>query len=56
MPKYVVSDAAGSDIRGIIGYTTLKWSPEQAARYSQEFESVFKCLLKLPEWGEPVTG
>ena len=51
MPKYVVSDAAGSDVRGIIRYTTLKWSAEQAARYAAGIQECFRMLAKTPGVG-----
>lgn len=51
MPKYFVSDAAGSDVRGIIRYTTLKWSAEQAARYSAGLQKCFRMLAQTPGMG-----
>ena len=51
MPKFVVSDAAGSDIRGIIQYTTLQWSAEQAARYAAGLKECFRMLAQTPGMG-----
>lgn len=48
MPKFAVSDAAGSDIRGIIRYTTLQWSGEQAARYAAGLRECFRLLAQTP--------
>jgi toxin ParE1/3/4 len=51
LPKYAVSDAAGSDVRGIIQYTTLQWSAEQAARYAAGLHECFRMLAQTPGMG-----
>lgn len=51
MPKYFLSDAAGSDIRGIIRYTHTRWGAEQALRYGAELRKCFRILA-----GNPVMG
>lgn len=51
MPKFLVSSAAGSDIRGIIRYTTLKWSAEQATRYAAGIRKCFLTLAQSPGMG-----
>lgn len=51
MPRYFVSAAAGSDIRSIIRYTTIKWNGEQAARYSAELRKCFRMLAEHPGLG-----
>ena len=51
MPKYFVSSAAGADIRGIIRYTTLQWSAEQAARYAAGLHECFRTLAQCSEMG-----
>lgn len=51
MPKYVVSSAAGSDIRGIIRYSTLKWNAEQAMRYAAGIQKCFRTLAQSPGVG-----
>ena len=51
MPKFVVSRPAGSDVRGIIRYTRLQWSAEQAARYAAGLRECFLKLAQSPGMG-----
>jgi toxin ParE1/3/4 len=51
LPKYVVSDAAVSDVRGIIQYTTLQWNAKQAVRYAAGLQECFQMLAKSPGMG-----
>ncbi len=51
MPNYVVSDAAGSDVREIVRYTTFQWSAEQAARYAAGLRECFRMLARSPGMG-----
>ena len=51
MPKYFLSDAAGSDVRGIIKYTHTRWSAEQALRYGAGLRNCFRILAKNPGIG-----
>ena len=51
MPKYFVSSAAGSDVRGIIWYTRLEWSAEQAVRYAAGIQECFRALAQSPGMG-----
>ena len=51
MPNYFVSSAAGSDFRGIIRYTRLQWSAEQAARYAAGIHECFRALAQSPGMG-----
>ena len=52
MPKYFVSSVAGFDIRGVIGYTKLQWSAEQAARYAAGIHECFRTLAQSPGMGQ----
>ena len=51
LPEYAVSGAAGSDLRGIVRYTTLHWSAEQAARYAAGLRECFRMLALSPGMG-----
>jgi len=51
LPNYFVSSAAGSDVRGIIRYTRLQWSAEQAARYAALIQECFRTLAQSPGMG-----
>jgi toxin ParE1/3/4 len=51
LPKYAVSDAARSDVRGIIRYTTVQWNGEQAARYAAGLQACFRMLSQSPGMG-----
>jgi toxin ParE1/3/4 len=51
LPKYLVSAAAVSDVRGIVRYTTTNWSAEQAARYASALRSCFRMLADHPGMG-----
>ena len=51
MPKYGVSEAAGSDVRGIIRYTADRWGQKQAVRYSAGLRKCFRLLAQSPGLG-----
>lgn len=51
MPKYFLSDAAGSDVRGIIQYTNTRWNSEQALRYGALLRKCFRLLARNPGIG-----
>ena len=53
LPKYVVSKAAQSDLRGIVRYTVDKWDAGQARRYLARLEAAFELLAQNPGLGRP---
>jgi toxin ParE1/3/4 len=51
LPKYFLSDVAGSDLRGIVRYTNTRWSAEQALRYGAGLRECFRILARNPGIG-----
>jgi toxin ParE1/3/4 len=51
LPKYVISDPAKSDVRGIVQYTKSQWSSEQAVRYAAGIRTCFRMLAQSPGIG-----
>ena len=51
MPKYVISDAAQADVRGIFRYTSEKWSEDQAVRYTTALRDCFLTIAQHPAMG-----
>jgi toxin ParE1/3/4 len=51
LPRYFLSDAAGSDVRGIIQYTNTRWSAEQALRYGAGLRKCLRILARNPGIG-----
>lgn len=51
LPKYLLSDAAGSDVRGIFQYTNTRRNREQALRYGAGLRDCFRMLAHNPGIG-----
>src|ERR1700735_4192124 len=51
LPKYFLSDAAGSDVRGVTRYTSRRWNAQQALRYGTGLRECFRTLARNPGSG-----